>query len=171
MTEPDEATLWAREDWAKIRKAAGGPFQNTDAAEIRAGKKDVWGDVTVRAHAYRAGQAASAERIKALEHDLMWTDQAWESAQESVVYGYTLMDRQDARIKALEEAGDLLAWLAEHPEIELSWGDVGDVSECLWRVHVRHGGINDREWRLVDVGHTPTEALTNARALLKEADQ
>jgi len=67
MTEPDEATLWAREDWAKIRKAAGGPFQNTDAAEIRAGKKDVWGDVTVRAHAYRAGQAASAERIKALE--------------------------------------------------------------------------------------------------------
>jgi hypothetical protein len=123
------------------------------------------------AHGYRAGQAASAERIKALEHDLMWTDQAWESAQESVVYGYTLMDRQDARIKALEEAGDLLAWLAEHPEIELSWGDVGDVSECLWRVHLRHGGINDREWRLVDVGHTPTEALTNARALLKEADQ
>ena len=87
-----------------------------------------------RAQGYRAGQAASAERIK-----------------------------------ALEEVGDLLAWLAEHPEIELSWGDAGDVSECLWRVHVRHGGINDREWRLVDVGHTPTEALTNARALLKEA--
>jgi hypothetical protein len=78
------------------------------------------------------------------------------------------------RIKALEganEGGGLLAWLAEHPELELSWGDVGDVSECLWRVHLRHGGVNDREWRLVDVGHTPTEALTNARNLLKEADQ
>jgi hypothetical protein len=69
VSEPDEAILWAREDWAKIRKAAGGPFQNTDAAEIRAGKKDVWGDVTVRAHAYRAAQAASAERIKALEEE------------------------------------------------------------------------------------------------------
>ena len=73
----------------------------------------------------------------------------------------------EARIKA----GDLVAWLEKHPELELSWGDVGDVSECNWRVHARHGGINDREWRLVDVGHTPTEALTNALALLKEADR
>jgi hypothetical protein len=70
-----------------------------------------------------------------------------------------------------DEAGDLLAWLAEHPEIELSWGDVGDVSEHFWRVHAVSGGINDHEWRLVGSGHTPTEALINARALLKEADQ
>ena len=72
-----------------------------------------------------------------------------------------------ARIKA----DDLLAWLEQHPELELSWGDVGDVSECSWRVHARHGGVNDREWRLVDVGRTPTEALTNARVQLKEDDQ
>jgi hypothetical protein len=70
MTEPDEALIWAREDWAKATKGVGGPFQKIDAAEIRAGKKDVWGDVTVRAQAYRAGQAASAERIKALEEAL-----------------------------------------------------------------------------------------------------
>ena len=173
MTEPDEALIWARErakaDWLECDDEVGG--LHAAAEDFPSGDSDHFEDIEWRAEAYRAGQAASAERIKALEHDLMWTDQAWESAQESVVYGYTLMDRQDARIKALEEAGDLLAWLAEHPEIELSWGDVGAVSECLWRVHLRHGGINDREWRLVDVGHTPTEALTNARKLLKEADQ
>ena len=72
---------------------------------------------------------------------------------------------------AKSEAGDLLAWLEQHPELELSWGDIGDVSEGNWRVHARHGGVNDREWRLVDVGRTPTEALTNARVQLKEADQ
>ena len=113
MTEPDRALLWVR--------------AQSGLTGVRL--------VT----AYRAGESASAERIKALE-------------------------------KA-NEGGGLLVWLAEHPELELSWGDVGDVSECLWRVHLRHGGVNDREWRLVDVGHTPTEALTNARALLKEAGQ
>jgi len=76
-------------------------------------------------------------------------------------------ERERERVKA----GDLLAWLEKHPELELSWGDVGDVSECNWRVHARHGGVNDREWRLVDVGRTPTEALRNARVLLKEDDQ
>jgi len=117
MSEPDEALLWARSQVPE--------YWYEDP-----------GDIEWRARAYRAGQAASAERIK-----------------------------------ALEEVGGLLAWLAEHPEIELSWGVSGDASECLWRVHSVSGGINDREWRLVDVGHTPTEALTNARNLLKEADQ
>jgi hypothetical protein len=54
-------------------------------------------------------------RIKALEHDLMWTDRAWEAAQEAVVYGYTLMDRQDARIKALEE--DIAIWNSVFPDL------------------------------------------------------
>ena len=48
MTEPDEALIWARsqvpEDWYEDQ-----------------------GDIEWRARAYRAGQAASAERIKALE--------------------------------------------------------------------------------------------------------
>ena len=130
MSEPDKAILWARERAARWQDESGGEA----GPSYRSGKLDFL--LGEEVEGYRAGRAASAERIK-----------------------------------ALEEAGDLLAWLAKHPEIELSWGDVGDVSECLWRVHVRHGGINDREWRLVDVGHTPTEAITNALALLKEADQ
>jgi len=100
----------------------------------------------------------------------------WESAQwpaytctEAAYLAGARMatERERERVKA----GDLLAWLEQHPELELSWGDVGDVSECNWRVHARHGGVNDREWRLVDVGRTPTEALRNARVLLKEDDQ
>ena len=134
MSKPDEALMWARE--SAYQRA----LEMLDGDEVEAlaqlDSEDAGYVIEWLADTYRAGQAASAERIK-----------------------------------ALEETGDLLAWLAEHPELELSWGDVGDVSECLWRVHVRHGGINDREWRLVDVGHTPTEAMRNARALLKEADQ
>jgi hypothetical protein len=124
MTKADEA-LTAFRKWACVQFP-------TVQAEIQEGLFDG----TSTAQAYRAGQAASAERIKVLEE--------------------------------ANEGGGLLAWLAEHPELELSWGDFGDVSECLWRVHLRHGGVNDREWRLVDVGHTPTEALTNARALLQQ---
>jgi len=55
MTEPDEALLWARGqngDPAKPR---------TVTSSYRAG---------LMAHGYRAGQAASAERIKALEEEL-----------------------------------------------------------------------------------------------------
>ncbi len=47
MTEPDEALIWAREQPASLALP-----------------------VIRMAHAYRAGQAASAERIKALEEAL-----------------------------------------------------------------------------------------------------
>jgi hypothetical protein len=56
MTEPDEALLWARGqngDPAKPR---------TVTSSYRAG---------LMAHGYRAGQAASAEQIKALEEALL----------------------------------------------------------------------------------------------------
>jgi hypothetical protein len=58
MTEPDEALEGFRK-WASIRYPKV-------AAYIEAGACD--GDDT--AQAYRAGQAASAERIKALEEEL-----------------------------------------------------------------------------------------------------
>jgi hypothetical protein len=65
MTEPDEAILWAREDAAQQCEKYG-PMPGVDfPAEYRAGLMDVNLDDPVRA--YRAGQAASAERIKALE--------------------------------------------------------------------------------------------------------
>lgn len=117
MTEPDEALRWAIEQNA--------PLYLRHSLAL----------------AYRAGQAASAARIKALEYDLMWTDQAWEAAQEAVVYGYTLMDKQDARIKALEEA--LLNLVDRVTE------DDGEGCQT---------GVNAAE-------------MISARALLKEADR
>jgi len=67
MTEPDEATIYARErakerlDHSAHRELA----RQNISAEIDAGKHD--DELSDEAEAYRAGQAASAERIKALE--------------------------------------------------------------------------------------------------------
>ena len=62
MTEPDEALLWARERWATMCKQAG--FLGV-AKTYRRGDRDE--RLSDDANAYRAGAAASAERIKALE--------------------------------------------------------------------------------------------------------
>jgi hypothetical protein len=67
MTEPDEALIWARER-AKRRVSFWPPNPQQAIAlrvEIDAGKHDA--ELSDEARAYRAGQAASAERIKALE--------------------------------------------------------------------------------------------------------
>jgi hypothetical protein len=69
MTELDEAILWARGqngDPAKPRSIAG---------NYRAG---------LMAHGYRAGQAASAERIKALEEALRNSATAMQAHLEAV---------------------------------------------------------------------------------------
>ena len=65
MTEPDEATLWARRYWADRSERQG--FSEI-AEAYRSGKSDK--SLRQEARAYRAGQAASAERIKALEEAL-----------------------------------------------------------------------------------------------------
>ena len=70
MTEPDEALLWAREDYARHRLERGHTDSKYEAEIIRLGALDLWTSVSVRAEAYRAGQAASAERIKVLEEAL-----------------------------------------------------------------------------------------------------
>jgi hypothetical protein len=67
MTEPDEALLWARKDYARQRLERGRSDSKYEAELIRDGAIDLWTSVSVRAQAYRAGQAASAERVKALE--------------------------------------------------------------------------------------------------------
>ena len=64
MTEPDEATIYARERAKERRSAPNNPHRDI-SAEIDAGKHD--DELSDEAEAYRAGQAASAERIKALE--------------------------------------------------------------------------------------------------------
>ena len=62
MTEPDEATLWARRYWADRSERQG--FSEI-AEAYRSGKSDK--SLRQEARAYRAGQAASAERIRKLE--------------------------------------------------------------------------------------------------------
>jgi hypothetical protein len=67
MPEPDEALLWAREDWAKGLKSKGA------RRDVHQGLWDECLDDAVRG--YRAGAAASEARIKALEAALrpsMW---------------------------------------------------------------------------------------------------
>ena len=61
MTEPDEALIWARDDLAGEFDV----YKPYYAALIRRGREDA--SLSASARAYRAGQAASAERIKALE--------------------------------------------------------------------------------------------------------
>jgi hypothetical protein len=93
MTEPDEALIWAREDAAKQCEKYG-PMPGVDfPAEYRAGLMDV--NLDDPARAYRAGQAASAERIKALEHI------AGAAQQRANDHGEQLLDAYE-RIKALE---------------------------------------------------------------------
>jgi hypothetical protein len=62
MSEPDEALLWAREHWATICDEDGFP---DEAEAYRRGVQDE--SLAADALFYRAGQAASAKRIKALE--------------------------------------------------------------------------------------------------------
>jgi hypothetical protein len=67
-----------------------------------------------------------------------------------------------ATIEVTEEM--LLDWLAKNPALELTWGELNnDLSDCAWRVHRCHGGINDREWDLIATGETPAQALERAR--------
>ncbi|MCA6308376.1 MAG: hypothetical protein IM647_11405 [Phenylobacterium sp.] len=61
--EPDEALLWAREDYAKQFRSR----RSHVADSILSGFWDGEVEVRLPAHGYRAGAAASAERIKALE--------------------------------------------------------------------------------------------------------
>jgi hypothetical protein len=82
MTEPDEALIWARErakaDWLESSDEVG--VLHTAAEDFPSGDSDHFEDVAWRAEAYRAGQAASAERIKALKEAMRdclgWHDYA-----------------------------------------------------------------------------------------------
>jgi len=65
MTEPDEALQWVRNDAAARCDQDGDWLQ---ATAYRQGHNDDL--LAYEADAYRAGQAASAERIKALEEAL-----------------------------------------------------------------------------------------------------
>ena len=74
MTEPDEALLYAREQMADDLQQNGGSAE--DVAAARAGAFDTL--LKVAAASYRAGAAASSERIKELEEALKpFAEAAW----------------------------------------------------------------------------------------------
>jgi len=78
---------------------------------------------------------------------------------------FAFKDDAEAVLASLEadEPTAAWTWLAEHPEMELSHGEVdGDLSEVAWHVHAVHGGRNDREWTEIATGETPLEAVTRA---------
>lgn len=177
MTEPDEALLWARADAADL--------YGDDAPRVLAGEFDSWPDIMLRVRVYRAGQAASAERIKALEEAMG----ALANAADNVGIAFFDSDDMPAETEAmqaatldaralLKEAGqsgaDLLQWLIDHTALELSFqhSDDDDPLDGAWCVHRQQGSANDREWCLIASGQTPWQALFLARViLLKEADQ
>ena len=67
---------------------------------------------------------------------------------------------------SVEAGPDVLAWLSENRNVELSfdYGDADDDGKG-WCVHRVNGGVNDREWTLVGTGDTPKAAI-RAAALL-----
>ena len=66
MTEPDEALLWARE---RAKRRFSSPVYINICAQIDAGDWD--DDLAYSAEAYRAGAAASDDRIKELEDGIL----------------------------------------------------------------------------------------------------
>jgi 4-aminobutyrate aminotransferase-like enzyme len=108
--EPDEALLWSRQ-----------------YKEHRAYLQELM------AVGYRAGQAASAERIKALEHI------AGAAQQRANDHGEQLLDAYE-RIKVLEEAIDAarlngirlgLEAVVKELWAEEDWSDVTEVTELI----------------------------------------
>ncbi len=78
MSEPDKAILWARERAARWQDEGGGEA----GPSYRSGKLD--GLLGEEVEGYRAGQAASAERIKALEEALRNSATAMQAHLEAV---------------------------------------------------------------------------------------
>jgi len=102
MTEPDEALLWARERAAKWQDEGGGKAGHS----YRSGKLD--GLLGEEVEGYRAGQAASAERIKALEEAIRGGLTAVAAAYLQGTHDAFYSDRTDDKHDRL-----VVAWRAE----------------------------------------------------------
>lgn len=117
MTEPDEALLWARER-AKARMSfPNNPHRWIVArhAEVDAGKQDDEGRVKWRAQGYRAGAAASAERIKELEARIKALEAAIRDANKR------LKDYTDMTVDQWGETvadGGITAWMVIRQELQ-----------------------------------------------------
>lgn len=106
---------------------------------------------------------AEAER-DSLTQLLADSDEAWNILTQAV------LERTRERDEAQKDA-DVLDWLAENANLDLSYGYDDEWEEMSWRVHRVSGNVNDREWTLLSTGKTPLAALNDARALLARSAQ
>jgi len=117
MTEPDEATLWARENAAKQCDRDREP---RIAAAYRQGQYDD-DHLKADAEAYRAGQAASAERIKALEEALERIDG---------LFGDAVQFDCENGVRSLNEAASA-RYLADAPETKAAIHESLEIIRAL----------------------------------------
>ncbi|MCA2970988.1 MAG: hypothetical protein INH43_20925 [Acidobacteriaceae bacterium] len=162
MTEPDEAILWARERAARWQDENGGEA----GPSYRSGKLDFL--LGEEVEGYRAGQAASAERIKALEEELA------KANEPQWFYDDRAADEAQSFLSA-EEAVDYAVFSALGPLPEgTSILEINTSRPCpsVWAV-VKIFTDEEREARDDDEEYIVTLCATEAeaRALLKEADQ
>jgi hypothetical protein len=163
MTEPDEALLYVREYWATVCDEDGFSMK---AECYRRGENDE--HLADDAHFYRAGQAASAERIKALE-------EALEKANEPQwFYDDRAADEAQSFLSA-EEAVDYAVFSALNPPPEgTSILEINTSRPCpsVWAV-VKVFTDEEREARDDGEEYIVTLCATKAEAeaLLEEPDQ
>ena len=177
MTEPDEALLWAR--WAMRGYSRPSDVAIPLTAPLRIDGRRLSG---VEAHnltealaeAYRAGAAASAERIKELEARVAELEAALAKANEP---RWFYADGEGIAWRSMEEAVEESCDDLEHGrhlvEIETArpcptiWGVVHVFTKTELEDQHRDGGPFEGKPYNLTVCATEAEA----RALLKETDQ
>ncbi len=102
MSEPDKAILWARERAARWQDESGGEA----GPSYRSGKLDFL--LGEEVEGYRAGQAASAERIKALEEAIR------EAMRRLNEYADMTVDEWDDSVAD----GGIMAWMVIRQELK-----------------------------------------------------
>ena len=158
MSEPDKAILWARERAARWQDEGGGKA----GPSYRSGKLDFL--LGEEVEGYRAGQAASAERIKALEEALAKANRP--------THFWASTDGESGEIcPDIESSIEPAIYDAPHGRHIV---EVETWRRCptIWAVvHL----LTDEEQEAlgVDTDWTITKCATEAEAeaLLKEADQ
>lgn len=93
-----------------------------------------------------------------------------EANEARAILQQAVLERTRERDEAQKDA-DVLDWLAENANLDLSYGYDDEWEEMSWRVHRVSGNVNDREWTLLSTGKTPLAALNDARALLARSAQ
>ena len=162
--EPDEALLYAREQMADDLQQNGGSAE--DVAAARAGAFDTL--LKVPAAFYRAGAAASAERIKELEARVAELEAALAKANKP---RWFYSDAEGSPYHSLDEA---IQEFCEYVEPGWHFVEVETARPCPTIRGVVHvltdeeieARGEDEPWIF-----TPCATEAEARALLKEPDQ